>query len=271
MKAAVLGSPVSHSLSPVLHRAAYNALDLTHTYEAIEVPETSLIDFVNGLDANWLGLSLTMPLKEVAFELSPACDELAIKTGAINTLVFSDVLRGYNTDVLGIVDAVREAGHETIATATIFGSGATARSALVALSELGANEVSVVARNEIDIARMVELGKHLNLDVQPCALEKTNWMETDLVINTTPAGALDEIAQQVFRPQGLLLDVVYDPWPTQLAACWSVTGGQILSGLSMLLHQAGHQVNLMTGEVAPLTKMRDALNSELLTRGLSTI
>ena len=271
MRAAVLGSPVAHSLSPVLHRAAYAALDLPHTYDAIDVPEVELIDFVNGLDANWLGLSLTMPLKEVAFKLSSVCDDLAIQTGAINTLVFGDELRGYNTDVLGIVDAVREAGYETIATATIFGSGATARSALVALHRLGAKQISVVARNESALTRMLTMGTELNVTLKAQTLSETTWLESDLVINTTPVGALDEIAQQVFRPKGLLLDVVYDPWPTQLAACWSVTGGQIISGLSMLLHQACHQVNLMTGEVAPLAKMRDALNSELLTRGLSAI
>ena len=92
-----------------------------------------------------------------------------------------------------------------------------------------------------------------------------------MVVNTTPVGVMDNSAREVISPKGLLLDVVYNPWPTQLAASWSVNGGVIVSGLSMLLHQAGHQVSLMTGKQAPLAQMREALNVELLSRGLSAI
>ena len=271
MKAAVLGKPVKHSLSPTLHNAAYHALGLSHEYSAIEVAESELLDFVSKLDSTWLGLSLTMPLKEAAFEVAQTCDDLAVKSGAINTLIFENGIHGYNTDVLGIVDAVTENGLTNINTMTIFGSGATARSALLAASHLGARSIDLVARNVSDTLKMQELALSLEVDLQTCAVKQSNWLQADLVINTTPVGVLDEIAKEVFQPNGLLLDVVYDPWPTQLAASWSTNGGNVLSGLTMLLHQAGHQITLMTGQPAPIAEMRAALNLELLDRGLSAI
>lgn len=271
VKAAVLGSPVSHSLSPVIHNAAYRALGLDHSYSAIEIAEPDLGNFLDSVDENWLGVSLTMPLKEVAFEFAQTCDELANLTGAINTLVFREQLEAYNTDVLGIVDALTEAGSGQIDTAVIFGSGATARSALVATQRLGAKEVSCVARNVDDVLRMKSVAAAIGVEFSHTETGESGWLVADVVVNTTPVGVLDEIAREVYSPNGLLLDVVYNPWPTQLAASWAVTGGTIVSGLSMLLHQAAHQVMLMTGQTAPVAQMREALNAELLTRGLNTI
>ena len=271
MRAAVLGSPVAHSLSPVLHAAAYAALELDHTYAAIEVKEGELGKFVADLDSSWLGVSLTMPLKEVAFDLADSCDELAITTGAINTLVFRDGVQAFNTDVLGIVDALTESEVGQISSAVIFGSGATARSAIVALHRLGASSINCVARNVSGIDRMAKIANGIGVAFDDTTIVDSGWLKADVVINTTPLGVLDEVARDVLSPAGLLLDVVYNPWPTQLAASWAVTGGEIVSGLSMLLHQAGHQITLMTGEPAPIDQMRVALNAELLSRGLSTI
>jgi shikimate dehydrogenase len=271
VKSAVLGSPISHSLSPVLHNAAYRALGLDHSYSAIEAAESDLGEFLESVDANWLGVSLTMPLKEVAFEFVEKCDELASLTGAINTLVFGTQIEAYNTDVLGIVDALSEAGSKQISNGVIFGSGATARSTLVALQRLGATEVNCVARNVSDVERMAKIAQEIDVNFNHTSVSDSAWLTADAVVNTTPMGALDELAREVYSPAGLLLDVVYNPWPTQLAASWAVTGGSIVSGLSMLLHQAGHQVTLMTGKPAPVAQMREALNAELLARGLSTI
>jgi shikimate dehydrogenase len=120
MQAAVLGSPVSHSLSPVLHNAAYRALGLDHTYSAIETAESELGSFLGSVDSNWLGVSLTMPLKEVAFDYADTCDELSTLTGAINTLVFGTEVSAFNTDVLGLVDALAEAGSKQISTGVVF-------------------------------------------------------------------------------------------------------------------------------------------------------
>ena len=271
MKAAVLGSPVTHSLSPILHNAAYAALGLDHTYNAIEIAESGLGEFLEKVDTRWMGVSLTMPLKEVAFEFADSCDEVSRITGAINTLVFGDNIRGFNTDVLGIVDALTESATTQICSGVILGSGATARSSLVALQKVGATRVNCVARNKSDLERMATLARDIGLAFESLPIDKSQWMTADVVINTTPVGVMDEIAREVFSPTGLLLDVVYNPWPTQLAASWAASGGSIVSGLSMLLHQAGHQVTLMTGEPAPIPQMRSALNAELLLRGLSTI
>ena len=271
VKSAVLGSPVSHSLSPVLHNAAYRALGLDHSYSAIETAESELGSFLKSVDSNWLGVSLTMPLKEVAFDYADTCDELATLTGAINTLVFGTEVSAFNTDVLGIVDALAEAGSQQISSGVIFGSGATARSTLVALQRLGATDVNCVARNVPDIKRMAKVADKVGVSFNHTSVNDSAWLTADVVVNTTPVGAVDEIAREVYAPKGLLLDVVYNPWPTQLAASWVVTGGTVVSGLSMLLHQAGHQVTLMTGKPAPVAQMRDALNAELLARGLSTI
>ena len=271
MKAAVLGSPVGHSLSPILHNAAYQALELDHTYCAIETTESELGKFLDKVDSSWLGVSLTMPLKEVAFDFAEVCDELALRTGAINTLVFGNKIQASNTDVLGLVDAIGETQAKDVTTGVIIGSGATARSALVALHKLGASHVNCVARNEPDIERLSNLASELGVSFQRQVLANSNWLTAEVVINTTPMGVMDADAREVSAPIGLLLDVVYNPWPTQLAASWAVNGGTIVSGLSMLLHQAGHQVTLMTGQPAPLMQMREALNAELLARGLSTI
>ena len=271
MQAAVLGSPVSHSLSPVLHNAAYRALGLDHTYSAIKTAETELGSFLGSVDSNWLGVSLTMPLKEVAFDYADTCDELSRLTGAINTLVFGTEVSAFNTDVLGLVDALAEAGSQQISSGVIFGSGATARSTLVALQRLGATEVNCVARNVSDVELMAKVAQEIGVNFSHTSVSDSAWLTADVVVNTTPIGALDELAREVYSPAGLLLDVVYNPWPTQLAASWAVTGGTIVSGLAMLLHQAGHQVTLMTGKPAPVAQMREALNAELLARGLSTI
>lgn len=271
VKAAVLGSPVSHSLSPVLHNAAYAALELNNTYEAIETIQSELGSFLAGVDGDWLGVSLTMPLKEGAFDFADTCDDLSKVTGAINTLVFRDGIRAFNTDVLGIIDALTEAGVEKVSTAVIFGSGATARSSIAAFHKLGAKEVSCVARNISDVKRMATMATELGLNFTHAQLDDSGWLHADVVVNTTPVGVMDVSAREVISPKGLLLDVVYNPWPTQLAASWAVNGGVIVSGLSMLLHQAGHQVSLMTGKQAPLVQMREALNVELLSRGLSAI
>ena len=271
MQAAVLGSPIAHSLSPLLHNSAYQSLGLPHTYSAIEVTESGFENFISKLDSSWLGVSLTMPLKEVAFKVATSVDLVATQTSSINTLIFSSGIAGFNTDVAGIVDAFREQGLIEAETGTIFGSGATARSALVAISKLGARQVDCVARNRVDVAQLIELGESIDVVVSHSQVSESNWLSSDVVVNTTPAGVLDEFAKDVRQPKGILLDVVYHPWPTSLAASWNISGGKVTSGLSMLLHQGAHQVALMTNQVAPIDDMRAGLNQELLARGLATI
>jgi shikimate dehydrogenase len=254
-----------------LHRAAYQALGLTHTYQAIEIAEAQLPEFVLSRDADWLGFSLTMPLKEVAFQVADVVDQTAAQTGSINTLVLGEQVHAFNTDVQGIVDSLNEFGVVGPRTAVILGAGATARSALVALAKLGVTDIRVVARNATKVTSLQAIADDLAINFSHVSLIESGWLTADVVVNTTPANAMDEIAAEVTSPTGTLLDVVYNPWPSLLAASWGVQGGRILSGLSMLLHQAAHQVTLMTGQVGPVEPMRAALNQELLDRGLATI
>jgi len=259
MKAAVLGKPIGHSLSPILHNAGYLAQGLAHTYERHEVAESGLAQFVQGLDANWMGLSLTMPLKVVAFEVAEVVTPLVEISGSINTLVFAQQIVGYNTDIYGIVQACTESGVSKAQTCTIIGSGATARSAIVAARELGITHVELLARNSQAIAQCDAIANELGITFIAPEVSESQWLNSDLVINTTPANVANELLPEVTSASGLLLDVIYHPWPTQIAARWQQAGGAICPGYLMLLHQASAQYELFTGVEAPITQMREAL------------
>jgi shikimate dehydrogenase len=254
VRAAVLGSPIAHSLSPLLHRAAYDALGLTARYDAIELTGEELGSFVDGLGPEWVGLSLTMPLKEAVLPLLTSQSELVAATGAANTVVLRDGERaGHNTDVAGMVQALAEAGVDRVASAVVLGGGATARSALAALQQLGCEDPTLVVRSEPTATRAAAA----RLGVRP---RQAGWSPevldgAELVISTVPAGAADLLAPHV-RDVPVLLDVVYDPWPTALAAGCD---GLVIMGSAMLLHQAAAQVELMTGRPAPVQAMRAAL------------
>ncbi len=264
-QAAVLGSPIAHSLSPVLHQAAYRALGLDWRYRAIEMVSADLAGFLHDCDRSWVGLSLTMPLKEAALPLLDEADELVRLTGAANTLVFSDGRRlGFNTDVAGIMSALREGGvPPDAARATVVGAGATARSAVVALAGLGIDEIEIVARRPGAAVRSVDLARELGRSTRVVPWESLEArgpgpLDADVVVSTVPAGAADCLAPIVPREPGLLMDVVYSPWPTVLAEKWHAFGGNVVGGLSMLTWQAAEQVRLMTGREAPVGLMREA-------------
>lgn len=253
MRAAVLGRPVAHSLSPRLHRAAYAALGLDWTYDAVELEAAGLPAFLDGLGAEWAGLSLTMPLKQAVLPLLDSCTDLARDVAAANTVVLSGGRRhGHNTDVAGIVAALREAGVTRVQRPVVLGGGATARSALAALLSLGCRTPVLVVRSE----PVETLAAAVRLGVRPTVapLSPGVFDGCDLVLSTLPAGAADGVAAYIAAVPALL-DVVYDPWPTALAAACR---GVVVSGASMLLHQAAAQVELMTGRPAPLEAMRAA-------------
>ena len=255
-RAAVLGRPIAHSLSPRLHRAAYTALGLDWTYDAVEVDEGGLAAFLDGLDASWGGLSLTMPLKQAVLPLLDSVSDLARDVAAANTVVLRDGQRaGHNTDVGGIVAALREAGVEAPERVVVLGGGATARSALAALFQLGVSAPVLVVRS----SPAATLATADRLGIRPVVAGPSPDVlrDCDLVISTLPAGAADGYAPHVADVPALL-DVVYDPWPTPIAAA---CGGTVVPGAAMLLHQAARQVELMTGCVAPLEAMRAALAS----------
>lgn len=261
--AGVLGSPISHSLSPVLHNAAYQALGIDWDYTRHEVDVESFRSFINELDDSWAGVSLTMPLKEVAFSVSTKLSDTARLSGSINTLLFGTEVVADNTDVYGIVAALAEVDCDRALTASVIGSGATARSAIVALAQLGVQDLTVLARNPQTAQDCFDLAHSLGIDSTHSASDGKHLSRKDVVISTTPRGVADVFVADCTVKGGTLLDVAYYPWPSPLAAHWSALGGTTVSGHLMLLHQAAKQVTLMTGHAAPVEAMRTALLSAL--------
>lgn len=267
--------PIAHSLSPVLHRAAYARLGLADwSYEAIECDEAGLPALLEGLDDSWAGLSLTMPLKQAVLPLLDEISELAVAVGGANTVVFRGGRRiGDNTDVYGIVTALAEAGLtdsiRTAASVLIMGGGATACSALVALRELGLSTVTVAVRKAARAGAATAVADRLGMTVAVRTLaELDDLLPADLVLSTLPAGAADPYAALIARScAAAVFDVVYAPWPTPLAAAVTRAGGRVVGGFPMLLHQAVRQVALMTGrEDPPVEAMREAGEAEIARR-----
>lgn len=268
MKAAVLGSPVRHSLSPALHRAAYTELGLAGwTYEAIECDEARLPALLAGCGPDWAGLSLTMPLKRAVLPLLDTAAPIVADVGGANTVIFvAGARHGHNTDVYGIAAALSAAGLSAAGPVLILGGGATACSALAAVRRLGADGATVAVRDPTRAEGLLVAAERLGMTVRLADFDAgpgaRSW---HLMISTVPAGAADAYAQRMLAdlvPFGVL-DVVYNPWPTPLALAADQTGAVVVGGFELLLHQAARQVELMTARTAPLAAMRRAGVAEL--------
>ena len=262
MRAAVLGRPVSHSLSPLLHRAAYAALGLDDwTYDALDIGAEDLPDLLAGLGEEWRGFSVTMPCKQAAVEVAQVVEPLPRLLGAANTLVRTEAgWRAENTDVTGVGMALQLAGVERVGHAAIIGAGGTAAAAAVALSSLGAQHVDVVVRNPDragDVRRVLET---LGVSAGVTVFEHAD-LEAPLVVSTVPIDAQPDVLGLDWRPGHTVLDVLYAPWPTPLATRVTGTGGTVVGGLEVLFWQATVQVELMTGRPAPIAAMRGALDA----------
>ncbi|WP_278312999.1 shikimate dehydrogenase [Lolliginicoccus levis] len=264
-KAAVLGSPISHSLSPLLHAAAYRALGLDGwTYDRIECPAGELARIVSGLGPEWVGLSVTMPGKTEALRFATEQTERALMVGSANTLVrTADGWRADCTDIDGVVGALAELGLGAgdARRAVIVGAGGTARPALAALAALGTESATVIARDEGRAAGTVECGRAAGLDTDWAPFDALPGVAaaSDVLISTIPAGAMEPHAAGAARASRVL-DVIYHPWPTPLAREVAARGGQVVGGRSMLLNQAYGQVEQFTGRPAPREAMLAALD-----------
>ena len=278
MKAAVLGSPIGHSLSPVLHRAGYQALGLAGwAYEAIECDEAGLPGLIGRCGPDWAGLSLTMPLKRAVLPLLDESDPLVAEVGAANTVIFDAGRRcGHNTDVPGMIAALAESlpaqadgrpaslarlARDGDPAALILGAGATACSALAAARGLGIAEATVAVRDPRRAGTLRAAAERLGVSVRLVSFDDPGAPAPGLLIATTPAGAADIYSQRIeagdLRPR-CVLDVVYHPWPTRLAVAAGRSGAAVAGGFALLLHQAARQFELMTGKPAPLEAMRTA-------------
>lgn len=250
----MVGSPISHSKSPLLHAAAYDVLGLDWVYSRREVLEHELETFVQGLDSSWRGLSVTMPLKRNAFDLSISHDSAAVETGSVNTLAFSGtandrVIRGYNTDVYGISQSFTAAGVKNLAHGIVLGGGATAESALVAFSSMEIGAVTVVLRDPTKATRLTDLASRLKVPVQVVSMSNLSSISpAHLVISTVPGEAALNIDDLACPSGAVFLDAAYDVWPSPRAQSWSRRGGVSISGLSMLAFQALKQVRIFASD-----------------------
>lgn len=270
-RCAVLGSPIGHSLSPVLHRAAYRELGLDWRYDAVELSGGDLAGFLRSLGPEWRGLSLTMPLKRTVMPLLAEMSHTTRQAGAANTVLLGDDGQrvGHNTDVPGMVSALGERGVAKVSTATVVGGGATATSSVLALARLGCREVTLRVREPQRAQEGVAAAGRLAQGpaVRVARLDEPLEPErVDVVVSTIPASAQQPYAESLAAQAPVVFDVIYDPWPTPLAEAAREADRVLVGGLDLLVHQATRQVELMTGcPQAPLAAMR-AAGEEVLRR-----
>ncbi|MET8281423.1 shikimate dehydrogenase [Micromonospora sp. NPDC005174] len=265
-RAAVLGKPIAHSLSPVIHTAGYAAAGLTGwSYTRIECAAAELPDLVAGLGPEWAGLSVTMPGKEAALAVADAASPVAVAVGAANTLVRRQDGSWYadNTDVGGMVDVLTEAGVTTGAAMTVLGAGGTARAALAAAARLACSSVRVVARRAEAVEGLRPVAEAVGVAVSAGAwVDARRHLAADVVVSTVPKGVADFLAGEAdWHAGGVYFDALYDPWPTPLAASALGADVRVTSGLDLLLAQAVGQFEQFTGVRAPVGAMRAALKS----------
>ncbi len=254
----VLGSPIEHSLSPVMHRAAYAALGLDWRYDAYDVDETGLPGFVAGLDASWRGLSLTMPLKRAVLPLLDEVSDTVRETGVANTILVEDRrLTGDNTDVPGIVAALAERGVTRVTSAVIVGAGATAESMVVALRRIGLVSIQLLVRDRSRAENLRERAAARGVAVTVTRLDDATTVgAADLAVSTVPAVAVAKHAEAL-AGAAAVFDAIYDPWPTPLTETARARGRAVVTGVDLLAHQAVRQISLMTGRVVPVDVVRD--------------
>ncbi len=267
IRCAVLGDPVAHSLSPVLHRAAYEALGIDAAYDAIRMPSGGLARFVADLGSEWTGLSVTAPLKREALALADRISDVARLAGGANTLVRTPTgWSADNTDVPGAVAAITERFSGPLPIATILGGGATAASVGLALADLGTERITIAARRPEAAAEAVSAirshARHVDVVVVPLEDAPTG----PIVVSTIPAAAQStELIERVL-PADVVFEVTYNDWPTPLVAAAMSAGIPVVSGLDLLVHQAVLQFALFTGQDGPLDVMRAAGESALAQR-----
>jgi shikimate dehydrogenase len=260
MRCAVLGSPIAHSLSPVLHRAGYAALGLDWSYDAVVVEPDGLAGFLDGLGPHWRGLSLTMPLKRVVVPLLDQLTDRAAQAGAANTVVLDRGGRtGHNTDIPGAAAAIRERYDGPLTAATVIGGGATAASVLLALADLGCRRATLVVRSAVRAKETLDaVGRHPSPPAIRLAAVGEPVKPADIVVSTVPADAQTADVLAWADVAEVRFEVLYDPWPTPLAQAATQAGKVLVSGLDLLVHQAALQFTLMTGRDAPMDAMRAA-------------
>lgn len=262
---AVLGSPIAHSLSPAMHRAAYRELGLNDwSYEAVEVDEAGLADFLDGLDDSWVGLSLTMPLKRAVISLADEVSKVANTLQIANTLELRAGRRtASNTDCAGAMGALAEREVRTINSVRVLGGGATAASIVYAMTRTHRPSVEFVVRDESRAAAAASFARQAGCEVSVRQFDRPLLAVVDLLVSTVPSSAVRGTAHELVDSARAVLDVVYDPWPTALGQAAAKHSRTYVSGIDMLAHQAAFQVELFTGRPVEPALLREAAIVEL--------
>ncbi len=263
IKAAVLGSPISHSLSPLLHTIAYAELGLECEYTRIDVKSGELKGFLENCGPTWSGFSLTMPLKEEVLNFSTSISPLAARIRSANTLVQSpsQTWSASTTDVAGFTHALSAHGRDAGGGVMIIGGGATARAAVSACDGVS-SRISVMVRS-------LSRAKEIENSVEYSNVEFVEWGDTnlfemsDLIISTVPEGVSDSLVKNFpSKPSGIFFDVLYKPWPTAALKTWSDLGGQVVDGLDLLIHQAIDQVAIFSGQFVERSSMAQLMRQQ---------
>lgn len=259
---AVLGSPIAHSLSPLLHAIAYQHCGIQGSYEAIEVGSGELSSFIKGTQKNCL--SLTMPLKEEALLIADEISETAKKISSGNTLFLrNNKWNLESTDVAGFEYSLKSHGITSLNSVLILGAGATARAAVAYLSGIS-EKIHVVNRNTARQASM-DSSSSIKIDYLPWgSTELIN--SADLIINTTPGNAGEDFLPSVSQPRGVLFEVLYNPWPTKLAQAWSSSGAKVIDGIELLIHQGISQVEIFSEKSLDRTELHALMREAALKR-----
>ncbi|GAB3126653.1 shikimate dehydrogenase [Tsukamurella serpentis] len=261
-RAAVLGKPIAHSLSPVLHNAAFHALGLPWTYERIECGADELPALVGGLDEHWVGLSVTMPGKFAALAFAGERTDRAVKVGSANTLVrTADGWLADCTDVDGAAGLLDECGARGVSS-LVLGAGGTARPVFAALADRGFGTTTVLSRSEERAQGALECARSFGLAASWAPLRADAVPAADVVVSTLPGDTQADdfpLMDAVSSAAPAVADVAYDPWPTLLIAAAEAKGARTAGGLTMLLHQAFRQSEWFTGRPAPRAAMAEAL------------
>lgn len=263
IRGAVLGYPIHHSLSPTLHNAAFKKLGIAGSYEAIEVQSGELESFLDARGREFDYLSLTMPLKEEVLNLEVDISTEVVKSQSGNTLVRSDnQWRCHTTDGTGFLSALSNRSFKQFGDVLILGAGGTTRSLCASLDGI-ADTITVLGRSQSRKEALTRI-------VTRSQLVYENWNDNfntagySLIVNTTPSGAADLLAEYLSSSQSaVLFDVIYQPWPTKLASRWMDLGGAVLSGLELLLYQGIHQLEIVLDRKLDDPQFADILRSTL--------
>lgn len=273
-RCAVLGHPIAHSLSPVLHRAAYAALGLDWTFNRVDVTEEQLAGWVQRTGREWRGLALTMPLKRAVMPLLDTADDRVQLLGAANTMLWNDdgTRHGANTDVPGLMAALTAAGPLPAvedAQVDVLGGGATASAAILALAELGHSSITLRVRDAGRAEQSRRLAAACGIALQVCALDASWTRPSDVLVSTVPSTVATAVVPDSAwprpdqQPPAVVIDVTYDPWPSPLLLRAAANGACTVTGIDLLVHQAAGQLFAMTGCTVPIAVLRDAAESAL--------